>query len=106
MKQFLPLILLASISLTSCKNKSKVSTTEKTPAPAVEKVVTEEQVVMEDIRIKSPIVNKYWKAIEIMGKKVEFSEDLKETPYLNLVEIGSVSGHTGCNRFFWKVYNI
>lgn len=100
MKVSFPLLLVLSIGLITCKSKSQVSKTTETAATttASETVMEEEPIT----RIKSPIVNKYWRAVEIMGEKVEIPEGMKQEPYLNLVEVGSVSGHTGCNRFFGK----
>ncbi|MBL4710165.1 MAG: META domain-containing protein [Flavobacteriales bacterium] len=102
MKRLFPFLLLISVVLISCKNKSQVSKSTEITSKTVVETVTEEHVIQEDVRIKSPIVNKYWKAIEIMGEKVVMLEEMKREPYLSLVEVGTVSGNTGCNQFFGK----
>lgn len=49
---------------------------------------------------QSPIVNKYWKAVEIMGQVVNESENIKTEPYLILRSGGNFSGTGGCNSMF------
>jgi len=50
----------------------------------------------------SPIVNKYWKATEIMGRKVEVSDEMDREPYLIIRFNGEFSGGGGCNAIFGK----
>lgn len=48
----------------------------------------------------SPIVNKYWKATEIMGSEVVVSENMKREPHLIIRSNGEFSAGGGCNSIF------
>ncbi len=52
------------------------------------------------VKSQSPIVNKYWKPVEIMGQKVNESENIKSEPHLILRSGGKFSGTGGCNSMF------
>ena len=53
-------------------------------------------------KVASPIVNKYWKAVEIMGRTVEVNENMNRAPHLIIRSNGEFSGGGGCNSFFGK----
>ena len=45
------------------------------------------------------ITGKYWKLIELNGKKIEWTEDTKREPHIILKADNKVNGHGGCNGF-------
>tara|TARA_R110002096_G_scaffold352864_1_gene545999 strand:+ start:16134 stop:16940 length:807 start_codon:yes stop_codon:yes gene_type:complete len=51
---------------------------------------------------EAAILNKYWRATEIMGIKVEMNEGMKREPHLIFRFNGEFSGTGGCNSFFGK----
>lgn len=53
-------------------------------------------------KTQAPIVNKYWKAIEIMGLAVEMDEDMNE-PHLLIRSNGQFSAGGGCNSMFGQI---
>jgi len=48
----------------------------------------------------APIVNKYWRATEIMGRAVEMDENMNREPHLLIRINGEFSGGGGCNSMF------
>lgn len=98
---FLFSIILCFV-LIACKNKKDVaqSSSEETKQEVIKEPAKEMKEKGE--QMASAITNKYWKATEIMGKKVEMPEGMKQEPYLQLTEKGEVKGSGGCNSFFGK----
>ena len=51
-------------------------------------------------KAQSPLVNKYWKATEIMGREVSMNENMKREPHIIIRSNGEFSAGGGCNSMF------
>lgn len=103
MKKALPIIGLALICFVACKNKKQVTT--DTSAKEVEQkssAFPSEEKSMMTLSKGANILEKHWKAVEIMGKKVEEIEGTKQAPYITLKSNGDIIAHGGCNSIFGR----
>ena len=65
------------------------------PSPPVEKS-------MMTLNKGANLLERHWKAIEIMGKNVEEIEGMKQAPYLIFKNNGDITAHGGCNAIFGR----
>lgn len=47
----------------------------------------------------APLVNTYWKLIELNGKKIKVTRDYRREPHMVLQMDSTLRGHGGCNAF-------
>ena len=98
MRILLLLSFLLSLSFISCKCKKVVAQTEKGDQEQVNNL--EETKDKPTEKLNNGMVNKYWKAVEIMGEEIIMPEGMKQEPFIKLDSKGQLKGSGGCNSFF------
>tara|TARA_B110000503_G_C7167299_1_gene422544 strand:- start:3498 stop:4010 length:513 start_codon:yes stop_codon:yes gene_type:complete len=102
MKNLILFTGIAILTLGACKNNKKLVEKEESQieTSTVEKSTNSETMAPFSKDLGGELVGKYWKAIEIMGVKVEMPEGMEQEPFLKFNKDGSIKAHGGCNAIF------
>ena len=101
MKHHLLLSIILLFSISSCKNKKEAQDSSKEESAKQEAKFQERAATVPIAKnIGGQLVNKYWKAIEIMGVTVQMPEGMKQEPYLKFSLNGTITANGGCNSIY------